>query len=280
MNIYAECYACMITQALTAMSLNHIEDATQKEVVRKIMKTLEVADENLPPSEIAGFTNQIIRDETGIDDFYAEIKQESIKKALEIYPKLKALVAESDTSIELALRISAAGNAIDVIHSTQFDMDQIIKQVVDLSFIGGGYDEFMRKLENADYLLLLADNAGETVFDRVLIEALPIPVKYAVKSGPILNDATLSDAMDSGLADIAELIETGSNGPGTTLHQCSADFQKLMNEAPLMLAKGQANFETLENQPFEHLYLMFKTKCPIISRHLKLPQENIVLMHA
>ena len=161
MNIYAECYACMVTQALTAMAINHIEDATQKKVVREIMKTLEVADENLPPSEIAGATNQIIRDETGIDDFYAAIKQESIKKALEIYPQLKDLVAKSEFPIELALRISAAGNAIDVIHGTQFDMDQIIKQVDDLSFIGGGYDEFMQKLENAEFLLLLADNAGE-----------------------------------------------------------------------------------------------------------------------
>jgi damage-control phosphatase, subfamily I len=280
MNIYAACYACMVTQALTAMSLNHIDDATQKKVVRKIMKLLEVADENLPPSEIAGDTNQIIRDETGIADFYAAIKRDSTKKALEIYPRLKKLVAESSSPVELALRISAAGNAIDVIHSTQFDMDHIINQIEGLSFIGDGYTAFLEKLERAEYLLLLADNAGETIFDRVLIETLPIPVKYAVKSGPILNDATLSDAIDSGLEGIAELVESGAKGPGTTLHQCSVSFRALMDEAPLILAKGQANFETLEHQPYEHLYLMFKTKCPIIARHLKLPQEHIVLMHA
>jgi uncharacterized protein with ATP-grasp and redox domains len=270
----------MVTQALTAMSLNHINDETQKSVIRNIMNLLKVADDKLPPSEIAGATNQIIRDITGIDDLYAEIKQESTKKALAFYPRLKELVKKSDNPVDMALRISAAGNAIDVIHATQFNMDQIIDQVIHLSFIGGGYDDFMAKLKKARYLLLLADNAGETVFDRVLIETLSIPVKYAVKSGPILNDATRMDAIDSGLDEIAEIIETGSNGPGTTLHQCSDVFQSLMRSAPLVLAKGQANFETLENQPYEHLYLMFKTKCPIISRHLKLPSDHLVLMHA
>lgn len=88
----------------------------------------------------------------------------------------------------------------------------------------------------------MADNTGETVFDRILIVALDIPVVYAVKSGAILNDATYTDALDAGLDNIAKIIETGSRGPGTILRECSAEFQKVFHDSELVLAKGQANF--------------------------------------
>ncbi|MBI9050292.1 MAG: DUF89 family protein [Anaerolineaceae bacterium] len=280
MNLYAECYVCIIKQAITAMTLNSIENDKQRVVIRKIMGLMKVADENVPPSEITGSTNQIIRQITGIEDFYADIKKESIQKALVFYPKLKALVQAAANPLDMALRISAAGNAIDVIHGTSFDVEKIMQRVLDLPFLGDGITDFLAYIANADYLLLIADNAGETVFDRVLIETLPIPVQYAVKSGPILNDATKADAIASGIDPIAEIIETGSNGPGTTLHQCSDTFRRLFDEAPLILAKGQANFETLDEKPLDPLYLLFLSKCAVIARHLNLPTANIVLKHA
>ena len=94
-------------------------------------------------------------------------------------------------------------------------------------------------------MLYLADNAGETVFDRVLVEALGVPVEYAVKGGPVLNDATREDAAAAGIPGCATVVDTGSDAPGTTPALCSAEFRARYAAAPLVIAKGQANYETL-----------------------------------
>ena len=94
------------------------------------------------------------------------------------------------------------------------------------------------RLAAVDYVLYLADNAGETVFDRLLIEQISVPVIYAVKSHPFLNDVCMADAIAAGLDGCACLIENGARAAGTVLELCSASFRKTFTEAPLVIAKG------------------------------------------
>jgi len=262
------------------MSLNQVPNDKQIEVMREILLVLARADVNLPPSETADATNQIMREMTGIPDFYREIKTRTTRLALEIYPYLKELVHQAADPIDMALRVCVAGNIIDVIHGNSFNLLEIMERVKTQPFSGQGMEDFRRDLQSADAFMIIADNAGESVFDRVLIETLKIPVTYAVKSGPVLNDATMEDALAVDIDQIATIIETGSDGPGTILHGCSAAFLQAMAEAPLIIAKGQANLETLGGKPYKQLYLMLQTKCPIISRYLDIPVGNIVLKHA
>jgi uncharacterized protein with ATP-grasp and redox domains len=125
-------------------------------------------------------------------------------------------------------------------------------------------------------LLYLADNAGETVFDRVLIECIQVPVVYAVKGGPILNDATVEDARMAEVDRSAELISTGSNAPGTILARCSKRFQRVFAKAALVIAKGQGNYETLSEQGSKVFFLL-QAKCPVIARDLGVPVSGLVL---
>ena len=60
-------------------------------------------------------------------------------------------------------------------------------------------------------MLYLGDNAGETVFDRVLIETLERPVTYVVKGGPVINDAVREDALAAGLGEVATIIDNSYN---------------------------------------------------------------------
>ncbi len=121
----------------------------------------------------------------------------------------------------------------------------------------------------------MADNAGETVFDRVFIEALPIPVVYVVKEGPIVNDVTMQDAIDAGLDTCATLCRNGSQGTGTPLSMCSESFRTQFRQAQLVIAKGQANFETLSDAG-THVFCLLQVKCPMIGLDLGVPVGSII----
>ena len=129
-------------------------------------------------------------------------------------------------------------------------------------------ERLRRRVQETKSILYLADNAGEIVFDRLLIEQLPRDrVTVAVKGGPVINDATREDAEAAGLIDLVEVIDNGSDAPGTILEQCSPSFQRRFAEADLVIAKGQGNYETLNDVPREVFFLL-KVKCPVIARDI------------
>ena len=137
-------------------------------------------------------------------------------------------------------------------------------------------DQVRQALEKARVILYLADNAGETVFDRVLIEILEQPVIYAVKGGPTLNDATQEDAIAAGLEEVAEIVSTGSDAPGTVLEYCSPAFRQLYDEAELIIAKGQATHEALDEED-GRLFFLLQVKCPVLGREIGVEPGSIVL---
>lgn len=275
MRTFSECYLCLIRQATSAMIDTPVDEVQKIETLRKISEVLGEISPTISPSEIANKTNRILREETGIDDFYAQIKSEGTQLALNIYPYLVNLIPEDQGKLEMALKVSAAGNVIDVIHQQDYDLCSEVKQTIAQSMLGNGLIPFSQKIQEVDHLLILADNSGETVFDRVLIETLEIPVIYAVKGGAILNDATYAEAIEAGLGDVAKIVETGSRGPGTILSDCSAEFQKIYRESKLVLAKGQANYETLDIEG-EKVFFLLRIKCPIIGREIGYPVGNLV----
>ncbi len=250
----------------------------QFDVLRDINTYLNGADLSLSPSDISSKTNQIIRDLTGLDNFYLQVKQESTDMALQGYPLLKELAKQGDDPFEQALKIAAAGNVIDVVHMDNYDLWDEVEHTVAKPLLGNAVDELRTAIEKATFLLYLADNAGETVFDRVLIESLDLPVIYAVKGGPILNDATRDDALAAGIDQVAQIIETGSNGPGTLLQECNYEFLEVFSQASVVLAKGQANFETLHTAG-KHIFNLLRIKCPLIGRETGFSTGELVLLN-
>jgi uncharacterized protein with ATP-grasp and redox domains len=129
--------------------------------------------------------------------------------------------------------------------------------------------------------LYLGDNAGEVVFDRVLIEEIQKvsrgEVYFAVRGKPILNDVTLDDAYFVGLDKVCKIIPNGSDAPGTILHQCSSQFRQLYDAAALIVSKGGANFETLSENN-KNVFFFLRMKCPIQSDFLGAKLGEAVLM--
>lgn len=128
-------------------------------------------------------------------------------------------------------------------------------------------EKLRKDIKNAKTILLLGDNAGESVFDKLLIEHLPTNAKvyYAAKDSPIINDATVDDAIEVGLDRVSNVISNGTNAPGTLLHKCSLEFLSIYNMVDVVIAKGQANFETL-NQEKRNVYFLTQIKCVVIAK--------------
>lgn len=279
-----DCYPCFLRQALDAARRAGADDVRQRAVLDRVLEVLRQIEPAATPPEIGDRVHRIVRQVAGNGYPYREAKAASTRQALALYPRLKVLVREASEPLEVAVRLSIAGNIMDVARGQECDLWGTVERVLAQSFAADDGAAFREALARAGTeghdgtvpLLYLADNAGETVFDRVLIEALDVPVVYAVKGGPTLNDATREDALAAGLDRVAEIVSTGSDAPGTTLDRCSDEFRELYEKAELIIAKGQANYETLSEEG-SRVFLLLQAKCPVIARDVGVPVGSIVL---
>jgi uncharacterized protein with ATP-grasp and redox domains len=142
------------------------------------------------------------------------------------------------------------------------------------------YEEFRRSIGNSSHILYLGDNAGEIVFDRILIEEIrqikDFEIHFAVREKPIINDATLPDAISTGMDKVAKIISSGSDAPATILSQCSPQMLQLYHSADIIIAKGQGNYESLSDEA-KNIFFLLRVKCPVIARLLKARVGDAVL---
>lgn len=233
---------------------------------------------------------QLVARLTGKKDPYWEAKQKSNGLALRILPKLRAKVRASKDPLLTAVKLSIAGNIIDYgVKNTlnvQKELQRILseeektirrekKRLFD-------YPRFKERVKRAKTILILGDNAGEVVFDRLLIEEIHTLGKkrilYAVKEKPIINDATREDAFTCGLDRVSEVISSGSDAPGTVRHRCSKEFLKIIPKVDMVLSKGQGNFEALDwlKRP---VFFLFMAKCPVVTREVGCDIGDIILLY-
>jgi uncharacterized protein with ATP-grasp and redox domains len=278
MRTYLDCYPCFLRQALEAARRLEADEPTQKLLLDRVLDLLEHSELSSTPPQIGDRIHRLVRSVLGNSDPYRSYKEEATRQALELYPSLKELLADADNPLETAVRLSIAGNIIDAGPDRRYELRPTVQQVLCQPFALESLEVLRAKLARAPRLLFLADNAAETVFDRLLIESLEVPVIYAVKGGPIVNDATMQDARAAGIDRVAELISTGSDALGTILEQCSEEFHALYRESELVIAKGQANYETLSEEGSKVFFLL-QAKCPVIARDLGVAIGGIVAAH-
>jgi uncharacterized protein with ATP-grasp and redox domains len=281
MKTYLDCYPCFMRQALDAARMSGADEQQQKAVLNRVCDLLKTIRPSSTPPEIGDAVHRLVREGTPGRDPYAKLKKATTEKALGVLPRMKALVGGADDPLEVAVRLSIAGNIMDAGPDRSYELWDTVERVLAQPFAIDHGEALRGALSNVDWLLFLGDNAGETVFDRVLIETLDVPVTYAVKGGPALNDATREDAVAAGLDRVAEIVDTGLDAPGTILDGtrercCSEEFRQLYGAARLVIAKGQANYETLSEEGSKVFFLL-QAKCPIIARDAGVPVGSIVL---
>ena len=271
MRIYLDCISCFVRQALDAARLATDDEQIHEEVVRGVLRLASELDVSRSPPAIGQQIHRLIRKLTGNDDPYRKIKSRFNNMGLTLYPELRKRIMNSENPIETAIRLAIAGNIIDfgVDGSVdESDLNRAISESLAADFDRTHLRSFQDATRQAERILYVADNAGEIVFDRLLIEQLPYEkVTVAVKGKPVINDATREDAVVAGLPRIVEVIDNGSDGPGTILETCSQTFRGRFEDADLIIAKGQGNYETLSDTD-KNIFFMLKAKCPVIAKDL------------
>lgn len=278
MKTYQACIPCIMNLMESTLNKTDMDNLSRQMILDKFELDWTKTDMSLPPALTAGLIYQKLLQETDQDDLFKDHKKSSIQEALKLYPSLKTLVEQARDSLDIAIRISALGNILDAGNPNSYNIDEEIARLFDDRIWGESLEIFRKKLSDADSLLILADNAGEAVFDKVLIEALNVPVIYAVKSAPAFDDALLIDARQAGIDKVAKLIESGTPYLGTYIPSCTPEFRDLFQNSPLVLAKGQANFETL-NDNNRDIFFLLKVKCDVISKEIGYPVGSLVLKY-
>jgi uncharacterized protein with ATP-grasp and redox domains len=276
MKTYLDCIPCLARHALSAARTATDDEQVHERVLRDAIGALSQIDMSASPPVMAQLIHRLVREAMGEDDPYRSVKQRFNQLALDLSVVLREQIAAADDPLAMALRIALAGNAIDFGAYTQVT-EADLKRTIDRALAASLEAEiatFRQALRGADDLLFLADNTGEIVFDRLLIEQLPgRRITVAVRGAPVINDATREDAEIAGLTDLCDVIDNGSDGPGTILSDCSAPFLRQFDQASLIIAKGQGNYETL-SEVAGNIVFLFMAKCTVITRRLGCPIDT------
>ena len=215
--------------------------------MKKALQILQTLPDNATPPIIGDQIHRAVREITKVPDPYKKMKSVCTKSSMAQLPSLKKIRDEANDPFEMAVRLAISGNLIDAAIKDEFFADEIINNAINCKIDKQALSNLQTDIKNAKWILYLADNAGETVFDRLLLELLqPKPVFYVVKSGPALNDATTSDAQEVGIDKYADIITTGYDSVGVIMDKSSKAFLDKLNQAPLIIAKGQGNLRIIK----------------------------------
>lgn len=278
MRVHLDCFPCFLRQSIIALRLGTKDESLRETILKSTLDYIQNTDISKPPAYTTTFIHKKIRQMLGIDPF-KEIKSEYNQIALRLYPSLKTTIEKSPDPLWTSTRLAIAGNVIDFGIFTSVDIEGAIRKALNNQLAVDDYSSFKNAISIADKILYLTDNAGEIVFDRLLIETLiqlGKEVKAVVKGSPVINDSTMEDAEESGLTEVCDVIDNGSEAVGTILEWTSSVFQKIFNDAQLVISKGQGNFETLIGAE-KKIFFLFLSKCDVVSKELGLSTGSMLL---
>jgi uncharacterized protein with ATP-grasp and redox domains len=286
MKVEAECAACLLARATAETYYATTNPALRFRTIKEVTKLLN--REFRPttvPADIGTKRDRLIKQLTSNDDPYKRSKKMSNEKAVKLLPYARKLVEEGHNQQERfkkACLCAVVGNILEFdIPGHCFTFRTLTKSFRDAAkdLIVDDVDKAYELAKKAEVVLYLADNAGEIVFDTLLVEQLKnmgLKVTYVVKGGPVINDATLEDVEPSGMSKLADnILTTGTDAVGLLKKEVSPEFLKVYAEAELVFAKGMGYAETLTEYKLTkpHL-LLFRTKCNPVANYFCAPRNK------
>ena len=288
MKIEPECAICIIHRGYQQIAAATKDKKLQFKALKELFKFLsENFDAEATPAWIGTQRDRIIKNITGNPDPYAERKSLSNKKALEFLPIAESIVNNSLNQKERfrkACLCAIVGNIMEFdIPGHEFDYPKLKELVTNAEreLVIDEIEKIYDLAREAKEVMYLTDNAGEIVFDTLLVKELKnlgCRVIVAVKGGPVLNDATLADARLVGMDKIADsVVTTGTDAVGLQPNECSSEFLEIYNKADFVIAKGMGYAETLTELELSVPHgLLFRTKCNPVARYFGVERNKNV----
>jgi uncharacterized protein with ATP-grasp and redox domains len=288
LKVEAECAACIISRGAAevkeATSNPALRFRAMSELLRLMHKEFRPTS---VPADIGTKRDRTIKRVTGNDDPYRKRKKMSNEKALTLLAYARKFVEEGyaqQDRFKRACLCAIVGNVMEFdIPGHKFFFSNLRKNLRDAGkeLAVDDTNAIYELAKKAHTVLYLADNAGEIVFDTLLVERLKdmgLTVSVAVKGSAVINDATLEDAGVSGMTRVADnVITTGTDAVGFAANEVSSEFLKIYNSVDLVFAKGMGYAETLtENRLKKPHALLFRTKCDPVANYFGVPKERNV----
>jgi damage-control phosphatase, subfamily I len=280
MKVKPECVSCVEKQALNTLSYCCANHQTIEAVLSDVREHLVDIDWNQTPADLSNVAYCTVERYLPGDPF-AEAKRKQNRVALEYYPYLKKLVEMSKDRLRTAIRIAATGNVIDLGIGIQADVREEVGRLMETPFPIDDTEALREKLSVPRKILYVGDNAGEIVFDRVLVEELVSghEVTFVVRGGHVINDAILDDACMVGMTEVVPVITTGCNRIGAPWAHVSDEFRRHYAAAELVISKGQANFETFSELDDKDIFFILRAKCAVIAHELGVSHLDLIMKH-
>jgi uncharacterized protein with ATP-grasp and redox domains len=285
MKVYYDCGSCFLRQIHEAIDLSTDDNEFKLELIESAFDYLhKTYKKGASSNKIGTDLHRMIKEKTNCYDPYYNEKIVGNEIAIKLLPKAKKLI-EEDGSLTNYVKITIIGNILDSgALGLGVNLEELMLSQFNNPLAINHIDELEKVLNQNKKLLYLADNVGEIVFDKLLIEKLindyNMDITFAVKDKPILNDACIEDAVAIGLDKITNLVSTGTDSIGIIYDQSSNDFQNIFKNHDLIISKGLGNYEGLTelNINDKDVFVFLSAKCTAIAKDIGVKYKDMVLL--
>ncbi len=288
MKIKPECAICIVRQVVDACKEITSNEKLQFKYIKECFDVIkENYGENVVPAWMGTKVHRYLKEISMCPDPYKRLKERANNIAMKYldFVRQQCNINDDYQRLKKIILATIAGNVIDFgAYSTNVDFEKLILKTLNEDLTIDHSNELLNDLKNPNVkkVLYICDNAGEIIFDRLLIEEIKKynkEVVAVVKGKPILNDATMEDAIFAGIDKVARVITTGLDVIGILLEECSEEFKEELKSSDIIIAKGMGNYESLPEYKLDKkVYFILKAKCNPVAENLNVKVgDNIVL---
>lgn len=273
MRLKPDCIICNLNIIFRTLKIINKDENFLIENMKKVIGGISKVNKKLFPPELGEIVYKIVINSTNVKDPYKDIKRKQNNLILNNYFNLRQTILNAKDPLFEAVKFAIIGNVIDFGINEVVDFEEDIKNSFKKRIVINDYNLFERDLKLSKRILYIGDNSGEIVFDKLLISLIKeiypdIDITFACRSEPIINDVLIKDALQVGIDEYAKVISSGMNLPGTILRYVNNEFMEELRRSDLVIAKGQGNFEGLEEEKIEKIYFLLKAKCKVVADYL------------
>lgn len=279
MDISIQCIYCIAKKADTLFDQHMPKQKSKMEYMKEVFRIISETDNNDTSPHLSARVMRHLSSHFNMDEHYKKIKDDSNLFMLSLEDEVVEQIHKSNDKLRSALQYAMVGNFIDFGAMDHVDLEKLKSIIRDAShqeIDNSEYEKFVDNLKNAKHLTYITDNAGEIVFDKIFIKEIQkefpnLKIEVIVRGKPVYNDVTFTDAKDVGLCSIVYTIDNGTDIPGTQLDKINEASKMSINQADLIISKGQGNFETLCGCN-KNIYYIFLCKCDLFTKRFNLQQ--------
>ena len=274
-----DCWLCHLNQGRKVGEMVGLNEGDMEMMIRRILKHMsEMSYEESNPATMAR-TWEIITEMIGDENPYGDIKKTFNAQMLSIFSKLYKSLKKDPLRLQKAIHLAVEGNIIDFGAKHVFSEESAIEKLTATekeSFAIDDSEALISALYQGKRLLYIGDNCGEIVMDKLFIKLIKesnpqLEVTYGVRGRAVLNDVTMEDADQVGMADVAKIINNGTGALGMFWFKVSRAFEEAFQKADVIISKGQGNFESLSGLEDPRIYFLFMAKCETVANDLGVP---------